>query len=690
MPKCCGLFSQKKPAKPLELRVAEPFDNELGGNDCLDGNCDDEDFKDPVNWLVDENRKEHRTDMYEQKDLIVRRAGVVKLRVAFTREFNSAGDTLRLEFKTGKAPAIQYGTMATVDCKEDGKLDKTGWSGALEVNNETIDLEIYIPPNAAIGKYSVKLSLRTLLEDNSIHISSSSQPSIYILANPMSELDTCYFDKRTGLFNKSEEFLDEYVFNDVGAIWRGSVNNFGPKKWIYGQFQEPVLDLVCHLLANDHRTAKASGGIWLRDLIKLVRVLSSNANSCNFDGVLQGNWSGDYEGGKMPTAWNGSVNICKEYIKNGYSPVKYGQCWVFSGLLTTLLRAVGIPARSVTNFASAHDGDDTMTIDVFIDENGKDLKWSSDSVWNFHVWNECWLQRPDIPKSMGFDGWQAVDSTPQEESNGVSQCGPAPVKAVREGQAFVNYDTNFLFGEVNADRCTWMTNRYGEVVELTERKTGAVGHYISTKAEGKDNFARKDLTNDYKFKEGSDEEREAFERAVTFGGSYSRDMADHMMKNYSIIQRELLNKSRSTLKLEIITKEFAIGDDIEIKLVVTSEDGKLVEFVQEPELTLYSTYYSYGFKIGGVNNVIAQRALEQKFIREQFNSSVTFPKKDYEGRLARDGQSHLRAVAMIKVKNPSTGDIETHTARQDFSLTVPPMVSIAVSKSPSIKMQMKI
>jgi hypothetical protein len=104
------------------------------------------------------------------------------------------------------------------------------------------------------------------------------------------------------------------------------------------------------------------------------------------------------------------------------------------------------------------------------------------------------------------------------------------------------------------------------------------------------------LTNDYKFKEGSEEEREAFERAVTFGGSYKRDKEEHMMKYYSIIQRELLNKSRSTLKLEIITKEFAIGDDIEIKLVVTSEDGKLVEFVQEPELTLYSTYYSFGSK----------------------------------------------------------------------------------------------
>ena len=85
------------------MRIAEPFHNELGQDVKVDG--PDDDYNDPVNWLVDENRKEHRTDMYQQKDLIVRRAGVIKLKVTFTREFNSAGDTLRLEFTTGKAPA---------------------------------------------------------------------------------------------------------------------------------------------------------------------------------------------------------------------------------------------------------------------------------------------------------------------------------------------------------------------------------------------------------------------------------------------------------------------------------------------------------------------------------------------------------------------------------------------------------
>ncbi|CAG5091539.1 Oidioi.mRNA.OKI2018_I69.PAR.g13114.t1.cds [Oikopleura dioica] len=582
MSKCfCGLFEKKpaiKPSKPLELKVAEPFVNELGEptNGASEGN-----FKDPVDWLVDENGKRHRTNMYDQKNLIVRRAGTIKLKVAFMREFNSAGDTLRLEFSTGKAPAIQFGTMAIVDCKEDGKLDKLGWSGTLEVNDKMIEVVVNVPPTAAIGKYSVKLSLRTLLIDGSISVSSSNQPSIYIIANPMSELDGCYYEN-----DNSEEFLDEYVFNDVGAIW--------------------------------------------------------------------------------PTSWSGSVNICRQYIKNGYRPVKYGQCWVFSGLLTSLLRSIGIPTRSVTNFSSAHDGDDTMTIDIYKDKDNNEVRLnrSRDSVWNFHVWNECWLQRPDFPKNMGLDGWQAVDATPQEYSNGIYQCGPAPVIAVRQGQTFLNFDTNFVYGEVNADRCTWRLNENYEIVELTERKTDGIGRFISTKAEGRNNFARRDLTDQYKFREGSKEEREAFDRAVAYAGNSRRERREFMLRNYSKIQRELLNKTRSMLKLEIVTGEFSIGDDLEIKLLVVSADNKVVELVEKPK--------------GGVSQVIGQRALKQSSIQKRFDSSVVFSHKEYEGRLARDGQSHMRADAMIKVKNPTTGEIETHTTRHDFTLRVPPMVTIAL------------
>ena len=49
---------------------------------------------------------------------------------------------------------------------------------------------------------------------------------------------------------------------------------------------------------------------------------------------------------------------------------------------------------------------------------------------NFHVWNDAWMARPLLPE--GYGGWQAVDATPQEESQGKFQCGPASVAAVKE------------------------------------------------------------------------------------------------------------------------------------------------------------------------------------------------------------------------------------------------------------------
>lgn len=78
---------------------------------------------------------------------------------------------------------------------------------------------------------------------------------------------------------------------------------------------------------------------------------------------------------------------------------------------------------------------------------------SYDSVWNYHVWNDVWMTRPDLPK--GYGGWQAVDGTPQEESNGVYRCGPASVEAIKQGAVGFNYDVTFLVSTVNADVINW-------------------------------------------------------------------------------------------------------------------------------------------------------------------------------------------------------------------------------------------
>lgn len=62
---------------------------------------------------------------------------------------------------------------------------------------------------------------------------------------------------------------------------------------------------------------------------------SAQVNSNNDRGVLQGQWQGKYGGGTSPLHWRGSVAILHKWFKSRFKPVKYGQCWVFAGVMCT-------------------------------------------------------------------------------------------------------------------------------------------------------------------------------------------------------------------------------------------------------------------------------------------------------------------------------------------------------------------
>jgi len=60
------------------------------------------------------------------------------------------------------------------------------------------------------------------------------------------------------------------------------------------------------------------------------------------------------------------------------------------------------------------------------------------------------MARPDLP--LGYGGWQAVDATPQETSQGTFRCGPASLAAICNGQVFLKHDAPFVFAEVCGTR----------------------------------------------------------------------------------------------------------------------------------------------------------------------------------------------------------------------------------------------
>jgi transglutaminase 1 len=297
-------------------------------------------------------------------------------------------------------------------------------------------------------------------------------------------------------------------------IWLGSSDSNSPRPWQYGQFAGAALAVAMQLM-------DASGGLPLTqrrgDLTQLTRFFSKWINVNDDNGVLVGRWSEPYSDGTEPWVWTGSDAIFRQFFQTG-RPVKYGQCWVFSGCLTSILRAVGLAARSITNFESAHEpAPYQFTIDRYwVQRNGQVrrvraggaragvagadasrlvLQWQQSdmrgSIWNFHAWTDVWISRSDISDA---SGWQAVDATPQETSGGYFQLGPASLAMVRANERDSQYDADFVISETNADVVDWVQQSGKWVVYARDTKT--VGQLMSTKAVGSN--SRDDITSDYK------------------------------------------------------------------------------------------------------------------------------------------------------------------------------------------------
>ncbi|XP_038605983.1 protein-glutamine gamma-glutamyltransferase E [Tachyglossus aculeatus] len=450
-----------------------------------------------VNWQVESNKQSHHTSKFYSPELIVRRGQPFTVALGLNRAME-AGETVTFTVATGPNPSESARTKAVFQLS--GPAVRGGWSAAPAGSSASgLSASITSPPNSPVGRYQL-----------SVQISSRGKVSSVALG-PFVQLFNPWL-KEDSVFLNSEAEREEYVLKDYGIIYVGSVNRIDMVGWNYGQFEEDVLNVCLSVLDRslNFQRDPATDVARRNDPKYVGRVLSGMVNGNDDSGVLAGNWSGEYAGGRDPRNWNGSVEILKEWKKTGYQPVRYGQCWVFAGTLNTVLRCLGIPARVITNFNSAHDTDRNLTVDVYYDPLGNPLDKGSDSVWNFHVWNEGWFLRTDLGPS--YNGWQVLDATPQERSQGVFQCGPSSVAAIRAGDVQLDFDAPFVFAEVNADRITWVY----DAADGSQRQSGldasSVGRFISTKAVGTD--ARLDLTERYKFPEGSTQEREVFKKAL--------------------------------------------------------------------------------------------------------------------------------------------------------------------------------
>ncbi|XP_008526752.1 protein-glutamine gamma-glutamyltransferase 5 [Equus przewalskii] len=445
------------------------------------------------------NNVRHHTEEISSERLLVRRGQAFNITLYFrNRGFQPALDNLIFVVETGPLPDLAKGTRAIFSLAS--RHGPSPWIASLETNGAaSLEVSLCAPPTAAVGRYLLKVHLNSFQGS----VMAYQLGEFILLFNPWCPEDAVYLD--------SEPQRQEYVVNDYGFIYQGNKNWIRPCPWNYGQFEENIIDICLELLDKSlHFQIDPAIDCALRGSpVYISRVVCAMINSNDDNGVLNGNWSENYFDGINPVEWTGSVAILKQWHATGCQPVRYGQCWVFAAVMCTVMRCLGIPTRVITNFDSGHDTDGNLIIDEYYDNTGRILEnKKKDTVWNFHVWNECWMARKDIPP--GYGGWQVLDATPQETSNGLYCCGPASVRAIKEGEVDLNYDTAFAFSMVNADCMSWLV--YGGKEQKLHQDTNSVGNFISTKSIQSDE--RDDITENYKYPEGSPQEREVFLKAL--------------------------------------------------------------------------------------------------------------------------------------------------------------------------------
>ncbi|KAK3851990.1 hypothetical protein Pcinc_041401 [Petrolisthes cinctipes] len=619
-----------------------------------------------VHWYIKDNAKNHNTIKFDlvhdtsEPRPILRRGLTFYLAVRFERDIDVTKDRIILNFKFGPKPSVQKGTMAVV-IVENTKFTRTKdeWDCRIDPGTRGKDLvlQVYTPATATVGIWH--LDVRTGNQQTGVMnpVPFIDETDCYILFNPWCKDDAVYLD--------DEAKRNEYILNDKGKVFVGAYPRTRGRPWAFGQFDDVVLPVAMYILQTS-RVADPERG----NPVKVVRGISAGVNSSDEDGILDGRWDGEYSDGVAPYKWTGSVRILEEYVKNGYQPVKYGQCWVFSALVTTVCRALGIPCRSVTNFVSAHDTNSSLTIDKFFDNDGNEMEGGPDgenwdSIWNFHVWNDVWMARNDLPP--GYGGWQAIDSTPQEESDHKMQCGPVSLVAVRRGDIGLNYDAPFVFAEVNADVMHW-----GEDPEShwgwsrMKMNKYHVGRAILTKNVARDDDVgdadQEDVVGEYKNAEGTAAERLSIHNAVR---------GSRRAQQYYEYKKDI--KEDVAFDLIEIDK-IHVGQPFQVKVVVTnnaSEPRKVSAY-----LTARSIYYT------GINVSLIKKA-EGRFVLQPKQSqdvALTVQYSEYWKKMVEQCMMKIYAICRVE----ETG--QTWTDEDDFQVDKPKL-NIEVKGELRVKQQ---
>ncbi|XP_077620700.1 protein 4.2 isoform X1 [Crocuta crocuta] len=449
------------------------------------------------------NNEEHFTNAISSQHLFVRRGKPFTIILHFqapVRTFLSTLKKVSLIAQTGEQPSKANKTQATFPISSLG--DRKWWSAVVEDrDDQSWNISVTTPTNAVIGHYS--LLLRVL----------GKKPfplgQFTLLFNPWAREDAVFLER--------ESQRMEYVLNQNGLIYLGTADCIEAQPWDFGQFEMDVVDLSLYLLSMDKQVEE-----W-GNPVHVAHILGASLHAFMEKMVLPTTETHTVQEATLLNKRRGSVPILRQWLTGQGRPVYDGQAWVFAAVACTVLRCLGIPARVVTTFASAQGTGGRLFVDEYYNEEGfQNGEGQRGRIWIFQTTTECWMTRPALPQ--GYDGWQILYPNAHSGGRVLESCDLVPVRAVKEGILGLMPAVSDLFAAVNASCVVWKCCKDG-TLELTNSNTKYVGNNISTKSVGSD--CCEDITQNYKYPEGSFQEKEVLERVQKERMEHKKDSGIH-------------------------------------------------------------------------------------------------------------------------------------------------------------------
>jgi len=237
------------------------------------------------------------------------------------------------------------------------------------------------------------------------------------------------------------------------------------------------------------------------------------------------------------------------------------------------------------------------------------------------------MKRKDLGEA--YAGWQIIDATPQEESDGQYRCGPTSQSAVRKGMVDLPYDGPFVYAEVNADKLFWKYTGKDKPLKLIGKKTSGIGLNVSTKAVGR--WGRDDITDQYKHCEvtESDKERKAMKNALR--------------RCNAAFARYYLNQDVEDIQLQMLSTsdDMLIGHNLPMKVKVENKSDKeqTVSVVLRADATLYT---------GRVTGCVKKQTFTETIPpNEETTFTVDTPYEEYASHLRDQSSFRVSCLASI-------------------------------------------